>query len=340
MLKVFLDESGTHDGSSAVVMAGYLIEAEVVPLLNAEWLAVLTQYDVEELHMKEFVPPHGAYAKWGEEKKRAFLESLISLIHKFTLIGVGASLQLDPNLRKTQLHAHKKAPELVESLYAFCLRACVIRAAAFADSRNDDDGAVIDYILDRGCADRHHAEKGFTNAKLDDEVGGKLRLGSIAFEDSQLLPALQCADLLAYEMYKEVDREIRNSSRPPRGSFLALWRDSDQLMTIDPDTAKRQVSRGAAAITAIISFLPPVEKFQVWCYGLRSLSEDQRLAIFGVIPEFQKIYAMCLASGEMGKRLADLPPDAMPPDDPDLLMPELELLTDWFNGKAVEEEPE
>jgi hypothetical protein len=72
---------------------------------------------------------------------------------------------------------------------------------------------------------------------------------------------------------------------------------------------------------AIVSLLPAQERFQVLCYGLRSITDEQRTALFGAMPEMRKIYELCLASGEMGKRLDELPPEVLPPDDPGILMP-------------------
>jgi hypothetical protein len=153
MLKVFLDESGTHEGSLVTAMAGYLIQAEAVQQLESEWLAVLSEHGLDELHMREFVPPHGRYAHWKESDKRSLLERLIALIHKYCLSGVGAALEIDNFMQTVHARYNKREPGLIESPYEWCLRYCCVQASIFADKHQIE--GEIDYILDKGNSNRH-----------------------------------------------------------------------------------------------------------------------------------------------------------------------------------------
>jgi len=102
MLKVFLDESGTHEGALVTVMAGFAILEANIPVLESEWLEILSEHGLHELHMREFVPPHGRQADWSDSKRRALLEPLIALIHERSMTGVGAALHLDEFMRGVQ----------------------------------------------------------------------------------------------------------------------------------------------------------------------------------------------------------------------------------------------
>jgi hypothetical protein len=102
---------------------------------------------------------------------------------------------------------------------------------------------------------------------------------------------------------------------------MKLFRENDRLVTIDGEIVRKQLYRGYNTIQAIISLLPPKEKFQVRCYGLRSITAEQRELIFKAIPAYRRIYDLCLATGEMGVRLCDLPPEVLPTDDPAVLLP-------------------
>jgi hypothetical protein len=312
-MRVFLDESGTHRGSRVTAVAGYLISADSLPLLEDEWMRLLAEHGLSELHMKEFVPPNGKYSHWDHAKKRALLEPLIRLIHKYCVLGVGAAVEMDEFMQTTHARANAKAPNLVESPYEACLRHCMWQIATWADE-NEYKG-VIAYTLDRGDPNSRGARRKFNAAKEDQKIRAQYHLGTLEFADSQAVPAIQCADLLAYEMYKEADRLLSGSQRSLRKSFSALWRENDQLVTIDPIAMKRQVTHGMNLISAVRSLLPPRERFQVTCYSLRSLSEEKRETLFGMIPELRNVYKACIASGEMGKRLDQLPPEIMPSDD-------------------------
>jgi len=108
---------------------------------------------------------------------------------------------------------------------------------------------------------------------------------------------------------------------------MALFRGEDRLVTVAPDSVRRQIARGANLIQAQVSLLPPKEKFQVTCYGLRSLTDEQREAIFGLLPHYRKIYESCIAKGELGRRLADIPPELVT-DDPAIIFPLIGLAPD------------
>lgn len=310
-MEAFLDESGTYAGSRVVAIAGYVISPESLPVLECEWRSVLEKYGMDELHMKEFVPPGGKYSQWPEEEKRSFIESLIGLIHQYSLVGIGAALEVDAFVANTHAFAHSKSPDLVQSPYQWCLRYSMVQAAAWADKA--ERTGLINYTLDRGCVSRGHVQRHYALSRENEETRQRFRLGSLVFVDSKEHPALQCADLLAYEMYKEADRVLSSAARPTRGSFLALLRDNDRLVTIDPDAMKKEVARGAQINMAMLGHLPPKEKFQVMCYALRHMKETNREVLFDLIPSLRNVYGACIATGEMGKRLDELPRELLPP---------------------------
>jgi hypothetical protein len=325
-MEAFLDESGTHTGSRVVAIAGYVISPESLQVLESEWRSLLEKYGMDELHMKEFVPPCGKYSQWPEEEKRSLLESLVGLIHRFSLVGIGAAVEMDEFVANTHAFAHSKSPDLVQSPYQWCLRYCMVQAAAWADKA--ERTGLINYTMDRGCSNRGHVQRHYALSQENEETQQRFRLGSLVFVDSKDHPAVQCADLLAYEMYKEADRVLSSAARPPRGSFLALLRDNDRLVTIDPDAMKKEVIRGMQINMAMLGHLPPKEKFQVMCYALRHMKEKNREVLFGMIPSLRNVYSACIAKGEMGKRLDELPRELLPPDDPEWYLSRIELPKD------------
>jgi hypothetical protein len=126
-------------------------------------------------------------------------------------------------------------------------------------------------------------------------------------------------------MYKEADRLLSGATRPPRESFLALFRDRDRLVTIDSAGMKKEVTRGAQIHMAMLGHLPPKEKFQVMCYALRHMKEKNREILFEMIPAMKNVYSACIATGEMGKRLDEMPKYLLPPDDPQWFLSRIDL---------------
>ena len=213
--------------------------------------------------------------------------------------------------------------DLVESPYERCFRDCTVQAASCADSCNKV--GAIDYVLDDGCSSRGFVHKRFQMSLGDPALRDRFRLGSLIFGDSKASPALQCADLLAYEMYKEADRMLSGAARPPRGSFLALFRTDDRLVTIKREVPEKEVHRGMQILFSMLGHLPPTEKFQVMCYALRHMDTNNREVLFGMIPSMRNVYAACLAKREMGRRLDELPKELLPPDD-----------VEWYRSRGVD----
>jgi hypothetical protein len=318
LIRAFLDESGTHAGSKITAMAGYLISPDSLPLLEDEWVAVLKKHGMDELHMKEFVPPHGKHSHWSEKEKRAVLEPLISLTREHSLVGIGAAVEMTEFMTTSQAFAHSKSPDLVESPYQWCLRYCMVQAGAWAEGAGKL--GPISYTLDEGCPSRGKVQQHYDFSRTNESLSKKYRLGPLAFADSKKVPALQCADLLAYEMYKEADRLLSNSERGTRGSFLALLRDHDRLVTINPEPIKQQVIRGMQINMAMLDYLPTQQKFEVMCYALRAMKQRNREVLLEMNPAMRNVYAACLAMGEMGKRLDEMPRELLPPDDPEYFL--------------------
>ena len=323
-LTTFLDESGTHQGSRVVTVAGFMVSGDGMQELEREWRAELDRHNILELHMREFVPPHGACSGWSPEAKRTLLEALIQTIHRHTCCAVGAAVEVDELFKSIYQVQMERYPDMVQSPYTWCMRYCIAQIADWC--RGNNVLGPVDYVMDKGNSFRSEAQKEFLTAKKNPELSAQFYLGDLAFHDSSTTVGLQCADLLAYEMYKEADRRLSGSARRPRGSFVALLRENDRLMTISPKSLQRKAFQPAAMTFAIIEHLPPKEKFQVLCHALRSLSDEKREILFASIPDWREIYQMCLACGEMGKRLDELPPEVLPPDDPELLMPTVRSL--------------
>jgi hypothetical protein len=55
MLSAYFDESGTHGGSAAVAIAGYMATCEAWVEFEARWLAILSSFGLENFHMTDFV---------------------------------------------------------------------------------------------------------------------------------------------------------------------------------------------------------------------------------------------------------------------------------------------
>jgi hypothetical protein len=246
--------------------------------------------------------------------------------------GVGVAIELDEFMQTTYANALSKRPDLVDSPYGWCVRHCILQVGEWAAQQSE--AVEFSIYLEQGCSGRGRVEQALRNLIDNNGSTGKLKLRDFRFVTKADFPLTQCADFLAYEMYKELDRKISGSPRSTRASLLALFREGDRLGTITQKTLIDHVTQGASVIEAFINFLPREERFKLRCYGLRSLSEQQREALFGALPAYEDIWRMCLAKGEMGKRLSEVDPKLLPPDDPELIFNLMKKTI--FNGSLRE----
>jgi hypothetical protein len=70
----------------------------------------------------------------------------------------------------------------------------------------------------------------------------------------------------------------------------------------------------------MLEYLPPQQKFEVMCYALRAMKDRNRDVLLEMYPAMRNVYAACIARGEMGKRLDELPRELLPPDDPEYFL--------------------
>ena len=95
VLHGYFDESGTHDTSKAVCIAGYISTAEQWALFNDEWHAALDQWGLEFFHMTDFATRAKLYSEWGEDVCRARYWRLASIIKKHTLVSFAIGFMRD-----------------------------------------------------------------------------------------------------------------------------------------------------------------------------------------------------------------------------------------------------
>jgi hypothetical protein len=85
MLKVYADETGTHDGADVIALSGLIESREYWQKFNGKWNAVLKNYDADYFHYREFrkdanATPGKPYYGWSDEKRRNFLFRLAMLV--------------------------------------------------------------------------------------------------------------------------------------------------------------------------------------------------------------------------------------------------------------------
>lgn len=101
MLKVYADETGTHDGADVVCLSGLIDSRGHWEKFGGKWRKVLKKFDTDFFHYREFrkdanTQTDDPYYGWTDEKRRDFLFELAMLVGE-TAVPTGGAFATEYN---------------------------------------------------------------------------------------------------------------------------------------------------------------------------------------------------------------------------------------------------
>jgi hypothetical protein len=237
VLDGYFDESGTHQGSDTIVVAGYLAHADAWRAFESQWKAALREYGLPLFHMSRFAQKAEGYA-WPEEVRRERLGNLISIINNHTLHSVGVALPkklFDTVFTGTVRRA-------IGGAYGFAAWLVVLMTARDLGQLPIETG--VSYVFEDGAPRKGELIAAYDWLAKLPEGKAALHVLSLRFEDKKMFVPLQAADILAYELYKDRPRQHQPEMR--RAPLQLLHRGTWQHMT-EPNL------RALAALTDMLA---------------------------------------------------------------------------------------
>jgi hypothetical protein len=217
---VFLDESGTHAGSSIMTMAGYVFEAHQSIQFTRRWQKDLKKFGLPYAHQKDCGPGNGPYRGMPKEMRVIIQKKLIQHIRFRTLFGF--SVSLDPEHYTRTIGRDADLP----TAYSFMVLACVHEVAHWADQRNCY--GKFSYFFEAGHA--HQSEANIIMNALADhnqQRRDEYRYLSHSFVRKEEAVPLQAADMLAWHVHHYYTRKRNMGQDYIRADFRALVRAGD-----------------------------------------------------------------------------------------------------------------
>lgn len=212
----YFDESGTHDESKSIAVAGYISTAPLWVEFSAQWQLALNDWGLDHFHMTDFAVKAPPYDKWTESERRERLTRLITVINSNVWGSVGVVLP-------------KKIFEgiFTPRVSRICGGACGVAAIACIMDlgellRELKIGGSIAYVFEAGTRGIGEFARVFGSVLKDPENKEYFRLLSLRFEGKQDFLPLQAADLLAYELYRELPRKAGWEQKSVRYPLTAL----------------------------------------------------------------------------------------------------------------------
>jgi hypothetical protein len=218
MLSAYLDESGTHDGSPVMCVAGLLYDREGAVGLDSAWKEALEQAKVCYFHAKEFAHFQGEFRGWEKEPRDQLHRKLVGIVREFARGGAAAFITSEK-----EFNEHRKAQSWQYGQYTTCAYSCV---RMLLNTAGQLDDGLVDFTIESGHKDMR---------KLDAFLG-KLKEAGLSlthdFRHKKDIRPLQTADLWAYEARKRVHDQLAPAGRKLRGSLKALVEDAPHMRAL------------------------------------------------------------------------------------------------------------
>ena len=201
-------------------IAGYVGRASQWRIFNRKWRKLLCENDLLFFRMADFVARVGPYEGWSDPKRLAVMKRIVALGSDGSRLRVAATLLPDDYDR---LPDEDRAR--IPDQYGLCLTACVGRIAAIFRAQGIKE--PVDYVFESG-----DDGQGTVKARLEEIFRSrasrtKYAFGSLNFAGKTDFPALQLADILAYETGRFVPVVLGWDTSPVRQCFQAMLDDGN-----------------------------------------------------------------------------------------------------------------
>lgn len=179
------------------------------------WRIALEENRVPYLHMKEFSGSRGPYKGWTEQQRRRLMSDCLYTLVDTEIIMMSAVMRAaDFKSLQPQTQAGLGDP------YFCCFQECLYGSALAGYLEPDDE--KVDIVYSQQDEFRSRFQLIFDGWKQRYSDGDGSNLGTLSFADMRGSPALQLADLLAYESTHYYHLRSTRPDLKPRVPYQAL----------------------------------------------------------------------------------------------------------------------
>ena len=215
---VYVDESGTHDGSTRCLVAGYRGSPGQWKIFNKEWRAVLRRYGLPDFHSKVFFnrkiipnPKKNPYLRWSDDKATDFLGELLMVIRHRRIHPVGCAVDIPAFeaysygercvLVGYRTEKSRRKGRARPAPYHLAFRLMI--GDALEGTHPDTD---VHFVV---AETEEYTQRAYESYRLTKEygrTGRQTQLKSFASASAADVPSLQAADLFARQWYNTLVR--------------------------------------------------------------------------------------------------------------------------------------
>jgi hypothetical protein len=212
LVEAYFDESGSHDDSPVLCVAGYIMEAEEAKRFGSEWRAVLEPHGLSAFHMVDCAHGNEEFADIPKPTRIEIATQCIALVNRYAWAGLGASISAAEYAELMPEHPN------LGGAYNFLLWNCLFGVRHWLDVTKWEHDVA--YFFEAGHKHQGEANRIMDLAFRDPAARAQLHHAGHAFVDKKKSPAIQAADLFAWQLATDHKRRMRDLGR--RKDFEAL----------------------------------------------------------------------------------------------------------------------
>ena len=220
---VYVDESGSHDDSEILSLAGYVFLKPGAERFTRKLSKVLARWHLPYFHMVDCAHRAPPFDHLTREECIQVEKQVIDLVRGNSEYGFAVGL--NKGAYKDRL-THNLAGSLGGE-YSFCVRECFVMVRRWIE-RTNFDGKVA-YFCEAGHSHEKEAHAVISDMLSSPDIKARYRYFSHTFGSKADFLPLQGADLLAWQFHSHLKRD---RALPPRKDFVALLREQDTFMDL------------------------------------------------------------------------------------------------------------
>jgi hypothetical protein len=209
----YFDESGHSSGTEYFSLAAFVSNKLEWEKFDKQWRRALEQNGAPYLHMREFAHFRGPFTGWSEERRRSLLSECVTAINSINSIAVGAAMSVE-DFKTLGPEGQSKLQDPF-----FCCFQEVVRGVAL-NAVFEQKNLKAHMVFSQQDEFRSKAMKLYDAMAYNSDV--RTRMGSLKFRNMHDVPALQAADLLAYELRHFYHLRKTKPGDPPRWAFRKI----------------------------------------------------------------------------------------------------------------------
>lgn len=213
MLVGYFDESGHSSETDFFALAAFVSDDLEWVQFDKQWRTALDRNGAPYLHMREFAHFRGPFAGWTEERCRSLLGECVTTINSVKAIAVGAAMLVED----FNIFDHEGQSRLQDPF--FCCFPEVVRGVAL-NAFFEPENYKGDMVFSQQDEFRPKEMKLWNAMVHDSDL--RTRIGSLKFRNMRDVPALQAADLLAYEFRHFYHLLKTKPGNAPRWAFQEI----------------------------------------------------------------------------------------------------------------------